>query len=252
MLSTFRIKFPLNRGLYFVKKILFLICAVTLTCFTAFEARANAIHTDPIGGTLSNPVSNANFGYDFTVGSNDLLVTALGLWDGPELAIATGGTTGSVGDGFFSEHIVGLWDSSGNLLAKAIMQIGTGDTLMGQFRYSATLIPTGLGPVILSAGATYVLGAAYLMNDPDFSSIDFNQTHFDGAVTGGNVRYSAGGFAFPATSNGPGAYVGPNALFTIVPNGNTVPEGGNTFLLMLLPAAAVFVSRRIFLVSPSR
>jgi Na+-transporting NADH:ubiquinone oxidoreductase subunit NqrD len=42
---------------------------------------------------------------------------------------------------------------------------------------------------------------------------------------------------------GSGAIVGPNALFTVVSNG--VPEGGNTFGLMLLALASFFVVRRM-------
>jgi hypothetical protein len=37
-------------------------------------------------------------------------------------------------------------------------------------------------------------------------------------------------------NDGPGSYVGPNALFT-----NSVPEGGSTLLLMAAAIAVVFV-----------
>jgi hypothetical protein len=177
------------------------------------------------------------------LGSTPLTITALGLWDGPEFS-AQGSVIGSVGDGFSSEHFVGLWDNSGNLLAKAVMQLGTLDTLVGEFRYSSTLIVINPGPLILSAGTTYVLGAAYVSNDPDAVKFDnSSQVSVDPAVTSGNQRSSSGGFSFPSNVTNPGAIVGPNALFTAGANG--VPEGGNTFGLMLVAAATLFVARRM-------
>ena len=231
-----------------MKKILLSIYGAALVCAASFQAHANTILNDAGTGTVGIAGANANFGYDFTVGSTPLLVTALGLWDGPAFRVGVG-AIGSIGDGFASEHVVGLWDNSGNLLAKAVMQIGTGDTLVGEFRYAATLIPTNPGPVILSANTTYVLGAAYLMFDQDpFKANDSaTQATFDPAVSSGMARSSPGGFSFPSDSFGAGSLVGPNAMFTLVTNGNGhgVPESGTTAVLMLVALGGLLGLRRV-------
>jgi len=215
-----------------MKKILLSACVAALSCAANFHAAANTILNDSGLGGLSGTVSGGNLGYDFTVGSTPITITALGLWDGPNEPLGN-----AVGDGFASEHIIGLWDNSGNLLAKAVMQIGTGDTLMGEFRYAAVLIPINPGPVILSANTTYVLGAAFAPRDPD--PFKLTLPTFDPAVSSGNARESSGSFSFPSDNDGPGAFVGPNAIFTLQSNG--VPEGGSTLLLMAVAITVVFV-----------
>src|SRR3954469_16560205 len=114
---------------FLMKRILLLVCTAALICAANFKAYANTILNDSGSGGEIGTVSGGNLGYDFTVGSTPIMITALGLWDGPQ-------SNGSIGDGFASEHIVGLWDNSGNLLATATMLIGTTDTLMGEFRYA--------------------------------------------------------------------------------------------------------------------
>ena len=219
-----------------MKKILLLIGVAALSCAANFHAAANTILNDSGSGGLSGTVTGGNFGYDFTVGSTPLLITALGLWDGPQ-------SNGSIGDGFASAHVVGLWDNSGNLLAKATMQIGTGDTLMGEFRYSSVLTVIPPGPLILAANTTYVLGAAFAPRDPD--PLRLSLPTFDPAVSSGNARSSAGSFAFPADNEGAGAYVGPNAIFSLVTNGSGVPEGGTTAVLLLIATTALLGLRRL-------
>jgi hypothetical protein len=218
-----------------MKKMLLLVCAAALICATNFDARANTIIDDAGPGPAGFSSFNITFGYDFTVGSTPLMITALGMWDGPEFNPMTGGSTGSIGDGFFASHDIGLWDNSGNLLAKATVSIGTTDTLVGEFRYSSVLTPTNPGPVILSANTTYVLGASFIRMDPD--KLRDNelgpQATFDPAVSSGNARDSiAAGFGFPDNTLGPGSLVGPNAIFTAVSTGNGVPDGGNAAVMM--------------------
>jgi hypothetical protein len=214
-----------------MKKTFLSICGAALVCGFGFHAQANTILTDAGPGPISGDV-NGTFGFDFTVGSTPLTITSLGLWDGPEF-FAGIGFTGSVGDGFASAHVISLWDISGNLLATATMQIETADPLIGEFRYSSVLTPTNPGPVILAANTQYVLGASLLTNDGDSfkQGLGGNQPTYDPAVSPGKSRVS--GFGFPTTSASPGAFVGPNATF----NGNGVPEGGSTLLLMAMAIA---------------
>jgi hypothetical protein len=100
------------------------------------------------------------------------------------------------GNGLADAHAIGLWSSGGSLLRNVTIFDGTGDPSNGEltatnFRYR------DVTPLLLTAGATYVLGAtyassrdAYHFNGPGaFASID------QITVIGG-VQQN-GGFAFP-------------------------------------------------------
>ncbi|MEO1078303.1 MAG: DUF4082 domain-containing protein [Pseudomonadota bacterium] len=79
-----------------------------------------------------------SLGYAFS-SDTSTTITALGFWD-------------SNRDGFNEDHEVALWDSAGTLLGSVDLTAGTGDTLIGDFRY-ANLTTA----VSLIAGATYFL-----------------------------------------------------------------------------------------------
>jgi len=189
-----------------------------LICCVATFAFANTLITDPGPGSLGGTTANTTFGYDFTVGSSAIQLTALGIWDWNQ-------------NGLTNAHTINLWDTSGNLLATALISAGTINPLDGQFRYAT------ISPVILSAGTTYVLGATYVGYDldPPITNDSGDQATFDPAVSPGNVRFrTGGGFGFPDnTSIGPGSLVGPNAQF------RSVPEPGSTALLLGLAVACL-------------
>jgi hypothetical protein len=215
-------------------KTLLSICGAALVCGLGFQAKANTLITNAGPGIVNSSGSDTTWGYDFTVGLNPLMITSLGLWDGPNTS------PGSTGDGFDSTHEIGLWDISGNLLATTTMQMGTVDPLIGEFRYSSVLITTNPGPVILSANTTYVLGAHFISDSVSFDTFRRNlsgdQATFDPAVSAGDGRFSGGtGFNFPSGDAGPGSFVGPNAMFTSVPDG-----GASTLLLMVIAMVVVF------------
>ena len=221
-----------------MKKILLsIVCGAALLCAFGFRAQADSsILTDSGTGGIFDFNINETFGFDFTVGPTPLTITALGMWDGPE-SVSGGGFTGSVGDGFASTHQIGLWDNSGNLLATSTMQIGTADTLIGEFRYSSVLVPTNPGPVILAANTTYVLGATYLTNDGDSlkRSLGPASPTYDPAVSAGHERVG-GPFVFPQPASSPGAWVGPNATFT-------TPDSGSAWLLMVMAVGVIVFAR---------
>lgn len=204
------------------------LCILSFICCSATLARGNTIITNTDAGNLIFTAVNQNLGYDFTIGPQNIQITALGLWDQNQ-------------DGLGSAHVVGLWDNSGNLLAKATISPGTIDPLVGEFRYSSALVLTNPGPLILSAGMTYVLAGAYIAGDPDPAK-DTNSATFDPAVISGDMRFSEGSFSFPSSSNGAGTILGPNAQFTVISNG--VPESGSTVVLMLGAVAAIAVVER--------
>jgi hypothetical protein len=215
-----------------MNKIVISVCAAVLVCAAPFRARANTILTGAGAGNEGfSMIPGSNFlGYQFTVGSTPLMITALGLWDGPTFTVDVG-FTGVIGDGFVDQHVVELKDTFGNVLATANMQIGTGDALMGEFRYAATLIPTNPGSVILSANTAYILQASYVQEDPDSFRVNSGSQQaavFDPAVSG---------------NTGSLATVGPNAIFSLVTNG--VPESGSTVVMMGIALGGLMALRRL-------
>ncbi len=85
---------------------------------------------------------SANVGWSFSVGAQDQEIEALGIYDDGV-------------DGMADAHAVGIWTSSGTLLAQATVPSGTAGTLVGSYRYTA--IP----PLTLTAGQTYVVGTYF-------------------------------------------------------------------------------------------
>jgi MYXO-CTERM domain-containing protein len=201
------------------------IAAVLLFCLVVPLGHANSIITNPGPGLVSSSIGTTTGGFDFTVGSASLLVSALGIWDQNQ-------------NGLTNSHTVGLWDNTGNLLAQVSTASGTVDPLTGAFRYVNLATP-----VTLNAGMTYVLAATYLNVDLDrvVVNINGNQAAFDPLVLAGNFRQElASGLVFPDANIPPGSVVGPNALFTPV----ATPETGPGLLFTALVLVALFVFRR--------
>jgi hypothetical protein len=184
-------------------------------------AFADVAMTDPGAGYVSSPIFGievATYGYQFTIGPQDLSVTAFGVWDSSAGGLAT-------------NHQVGLWDASGTLLESATTPAGTLST-DGSFCYQS--LPE---PVILSADATYTIGATYVSRDPDGLQIDdVASPIFSTDIGPVASRYILSQFAFPTDSVGGAPYVGPNFQYTVV------PEPSLSRLLVL--GIAALLSRR--------
>ena len=209
------------------------IAAALLVCLYVPLSHANSIITNPGPGLTTTAINATTAGFDFTVGSNALLVTALGLWDQSQ-------------NGFTNTHTVGLWDNTGNLLAQVSISSGTVDPLTGAFRY-VTLAT----PVTLNAGSTYVLGATFRNGDLDrvVSNFNGNQAAFDNGVLPGNYRQIVGvsSLAFPNSNIQPGSAVGPNAQFSQI----ATPDAGPGILLLGVVLGALLLAHRQ-IVSASR
>ena len=113
--------------------------------FVAKISTPDNCSTDALYSVITGPQGTRNnftgtVGSKFTVGAN-ALVDKLGFED-------------QLVNGLASSHQVGLWNSSGILLASVTVQSGTGSVLIGNWRYET--LPT---PVTLTAGATYIVGA---------------------------------------------------------------------------------------------
>jgi hypothetical protein len=131
-------------------------------------------------------------GYEFSA-NVDTAVTALGTWN----------------SGISGTFAVGLWDSSGNLLAQT--NVDTGGTQDG----SAPWVFSAIGPVSLTAGNIYYVGSygdSYYTYNVSGFTVDPRITFISDAWTGG-------GLAFPTNHSGTVGFFGGN-----VELGSAVPE----------------------------
>lgn len=174
-------------------------------------------------------------GYRFTLGTNSLLVNALGLWD-------------SDLDGLNFAHDVGLWDAEGVFLGSVTIRPGTDSVLVGEFRYESLS-----APVFLDASGTYTIGATYSgeFTAPDrFRSggccprvppVNPPGPTFSSDIVSASPRLAVSDILqFPGPAGAAVVpYVGPNFQYSVV------PEASVTSLLVLtLAFGATRRSRR--------
>jgi hypothetical protein len=166
-----------------------------------------AFTTDTTHSSGGTSVHNTE-GYSFSPGT-DITVLQLGVFD-------------SDLDGLVDPHQVGLWTSSGVLLASATVPAGTSASLVSAYRF----VP--ITPLTLLHGETYVLGAELGTigtngsDDPTENVANAVNPAFDphiGTVTALGI---GGGFGFPGSSA---------SLLTMVPNFLAVPEPYTAALL---------------------
>jgi hypothetical protein len=167
--------------------------------------------------------SNGTAGYAFSL-NTPVLVTDLGMYD-------------FLGDGFsVSSHAVGIWDSSGVLLAS--VTVSSTSVLADSFRYAA------LGaPLLLVPGQTYIVGAAIGSEIYQFNTTN---TVFNPAINylGNRSNNNGSALAFPnlyIASDDVGIFGG---SFRLLP----VPEPSAFALLSvaaLLAAAGKMSARKL-------
>ncbi|HQR07132.1 MAG TPA: DUF4082 domain-containing protein [Gemmatales bacterium] len=163
-----------------------------------------------IGLTTVTDPNNVNnngdwvLGYSFLVNSS-ISVVSLGVYDHNS-------------DGLLGSHDVGLWDSSGNLLASSTVPAGTGATLDSSYRFVT------ISAVNLSPGSTYYVGAVKVNADQDewiadpLSFATAPEISYDSR----RFQFYSGTLVFPdlAGSNSVG-YFGGNFQFAAVPEPTT-------------------------------
>jgi hypothetical protein len=158
-------------------------------------------------GRQIGTVGNVDYGFEFTV-NQSFTIGSLGVFD---LGL----------DGLVESHLVGLFATSGTLLASTTVPAGTAAPLINQFRYSA------ITPLTLAAGLNYRIGVYYPDgNEPllDYASnlvVDPRLT-----IVGG--RWGRFGFHDPSADNTAlhvPCIFGPNMLI--------VPEPATISLLVL-------------------
>lgn len=219
------------------------LAALLLSCSLMPAARAALVVADSGFGpatTVFNQNGPGNVdqvvGWTFTVGSNDLRVTALGEWD---VNAARG-----LGGGLASSILVGLWDNSdGSLLASLFVPTGTaGTTLIDDFRFVDLATP-----VLLQSGHSYTVGDRRFpfggtQTQFDLQGVGNTPTGSTDVIFGLNVNTPTGfdinttplAAQRPTQNIGGVAYrwLGPNIEYTVVPTID-VPEPGSLALAVL-------------------
>jgi len=163
-------------------------------------------------------------GTTFTVGSQDLLVTSLGIWNPTSISRPA----------LTTAHDVGLWNSTGTTLLGSVSIPAGGGTSVGNFLY----VTLG-SSVTLTANQTYRLGAVYFVDAQNIVDYSPSQAgNFSSDVSNPLASYAVGGtLAAPINTVGPGSYVGANLQYTAVPE-------PSTWALLAFSLTSVMVLRR--------
>ena len=135
-------------------------------------------------------------GYTFSL-TTVMSVSALGFYDYQQ-------------NGLVQAHQVGLWSSTGTLLASVTVPSGTSAPLTGASRYVSLATP-----VLLAVGTTYTMGA-YMGNGSDLG-VYYGTSNPIAGVTFGTAMVDNGGGAFSRPTSATGedqGYFGPNLLVT--------------------------------------
>jgi hypothetical protein len=191
------------------------------TVIPAITATAPSFAWNAFGGAASG----ATVGWSFQVGSSDLSVTDVGLFEG-------------VGTGFVDPHELGIWDNLGNPLLNVTIPTGTVATLDGSYRFLSVT------PLVLSAGSTYVIGALYPVQSGDnvvFAASGGVSSNLAFLESRSTPLSSVPTFAYPNANPGAANGVfGPNFMYTV---NTSVPEP-STWLLTITALAGIASSRR--------
>jgi len=199
---------------------------------TALAAPTPAVIAQLNSNGRSSIIPDYTVGWDFQV-AQDVHVSELGFFDMLET------TAGSVGDGLFEAHQVGIWTDDGTHVVSGTVGAGVQAPLENGFRYVA--VPE----VKLVPGTTYIIGAHYPSScnfttggagDCSVTQVpaDFlNPAKFvwDSAIIPGVRRWGMG-FAAPIGAGNQPAF-GPTFRFTPgdAPPPGPGPPPGETVLL---------------------
>jgi hypothetical protein len=197
--------------------------AFVAICLFPLTANGQAL-TGFTGGTTfaTFQADGDTVGWRFSV-NRPIIVTHLGFWDGDA----------GTGTAMINSHPVGMWDTSGTLLASNV--VNPTSPFTGQFRYEPI-------PNLEIPAGTYNLGAFYPGTNPisdGYRTSTTGITMSPGFTMLNTLRDPDGaqtGLVFPSVATAAGGRFGPNILFTEIPE----PTGA----AVLAGLAGVFAARR--------
>jgi hypothetical protein len=179
---------------------------------------------------------SATIGWAFTVGAQDVELSALGIFD-------------EAGDGLEDAHPAGIWTNGGTLLRQVTIPSGTAGTLIGGYRYQSVT------PVTLAAGQTYVVG---MYNGPVVdrcgslcgdASLVFGSETFAPGISFAESRQTraiigSGPLAFPDVfAQIDQGFFGPNFLLAVPDDPVSAPEPASFGMVSVAIVAAAWRRR---------
>ena len=206
-----RMRSPLSKWLFPLAS-----CALVLVAPLAHGVSVAAIQTT--NGTAYNftpAIASAGLsgtlGWKFSVGSQNISVTSLGVFD-------------SGSNGLLISHPVGIWLATGALQASTTVQAGTASSLSNGYRYET------ISPLTLLANTSYIIGA-YYPADVAEPVIAISSQTIGSAITYTKSSISqlspTGSFTVPLLNGGVDqGFFGPNFQYTVV----SAPEPSSLLL----------------------
>jgi len=198
------------------------IAALAISTAAVSLAQGPAVSNTTGGTTFSSYDStHMTIGWGFTVGNQNIMVSALAIWD-------------SLGTGLVSDAQVGIWEAgSGTLMGSTtVLSLDPIDGTDG-FRYHAVT------PFQLTAGTAYNIGAEIVI--PGAAGTNAYKSAVptitvDPLITFTNARRnaSAGGFSNPTITSGGNGRFGPNMTIAAVPEPGTFLAIGAGLALLAL------------------
>ena len=196
-----------------------------------------------VGSLMADPVLSFDTTTALTAGNFDQTVG----WEFNVLSpiTVTGlGWYNQGANGLELSHMVGIWSSTGTLLASATVAAGTTDPLDGLFRTVA------ITPIVLQPGEFIIAGENFLAGSDDLA-FDVTPTT-DASISFVAGRYSAADnmFEFPTNSTGvvqnssPDCCWGPSFSISAATVSTPEPAGSSLLLAVGALAAALQTRRR--------